>query len=87
MGREREYEATPILQQGAAKLPTALSLIPWGHQTVTLSKMKNIQSALFYMEQTVQHTWSKSVFRFHSEAGQIDIQGKTANNFGPRLLD
>ncbi|ELS00262.1 hypothetical protein GLO73106DRAFT_00041190 [Gloeocapsa sp. PCC 73106] len=35
--------------------------IPWGHNIAIISKCKNLDEALFYVNSTVKHNWSRNV--------------------------
>jgi len=74
-----------ILQQAAAKLP-------WFHNCILLDKVKNPEERLFYIEQAIQHGWSRNVLVLQIEAGLYRRQGKALTNFmrtlpAPQMLD
>jgi predicted nuclease of restriction endonuclease-like (RecB) superfamily len=58
-----------------------LKLIPWGHNREIISKCKDIEEALFYIAETVQYNWSRSVLLHQIESGLYKRQGEAINNF------
>ncbi|GHV88677.1 hypothetical protein AGMMS50267_10370 [Spirochaetia bacterium] len=47
----------PFVQQVVAKL----GQIPWGHNLVIISKIKDQPEALFYVQKTIENNWSRAV--------------------------
>lgn len=84
---------TELLPQSVAKVPQAVAqptasliwLIPWGHHSVLLEKIKDEDDRRWYMQQTISQGWSRSVLTLmiHSEAHRR--QGKLVSNFELRL--
>ena len=35
--------------------------IPWGHHILILKKIKNVKEAVFYIKETIENNWSRSV--------------------------
>ena len=58
-----------------------LCKIPWGHHIIILGKCETIDQAKFYIQQTIQNNWSRSVLVMQLETNLIDRQGKAQNNF------
>ena len=58
-----------------------LSSIPWGHNVVILKKIKDISKAFFYIQQTIENGWSRSVLEIQIENNLYERQGKAVNNF------
>lgn len=59
-------EGDPILPQAAAVsenniLPQVVAVLPWGHNRLILSKIKNKQEALYYAEVAVKMGWTRNV--------------------------
>ncbi|MCW3095203.1 MAG: hypothetical protein JWL77_821 [Chthonomonadaceae bacterium] len=63
-----------ILQQVAAK-------IPWFHNCVLLDKLQSPQERLWYVQQTVEHGWSRNVLVHQIESKLYRRQGKAITNF------
>jgi len=88
----RELEDAPevILEQLVPKnkeseIIDKLASIPWGHNIVILKKIKNQQEALFYVYETAQNNWSRSVLQLQIENNLFARQGKSVNNFSATL--
>jgi len=59
--------------------------IPWGHNLVIISKCKSPAEALFYVEHTQQHGWSRNVLLLQIESGLYQREGKAISNFSLTL--
>lgn len=62
-----------------------LVLIPWGHHVLILEKTKTIEEALFYVNETIQNNWSRSILAIQLKQNLFDRQGKSINNFDKTL--
>jgi predicted nuclease of restriction endonuclease-like (RecB) superfamily len=58
-----------------------LTHVPWGHNIVIISKCKNPNEALFYIQKTIQNNWSRSVLTHHIESDLFHREGKAITNF------
>ncbi len=70
-----------IGQQAVAQLIQ----IPWGHNIAIISKCKNLNEALFYIQKTIQNNWSRSVLTHHIESDLFKREGKAITNFKATL--
>jgi len=68
------YSDEPFVQQAAAQ-------IPWFHHCVLLDKVKDLQERLWYIQQTIEHGWSRNVLVHQIESGLYERQGKAITNF------
>ena len=59
--------------------------IPWGHNLVIISKCEDVAEALFYVRQTIENNWSRSVLTHQIESGLYERQGKAITNFDKTL--
>lgn len=59
--------------------------IPWGHNLVILSKIRDVEEALFYVQKTIENGWSRSILSHHIEAQLYQREGKAITNFEMRL--
>jgi predicted nuclease of restriction endonuclease-like (RecB) superfamily len=73
-GKEKPSTANPIA-------PPLIEQIPWGHHREIITKCKDINEALFYIAQTMQHNWSRSVLVHQIESGLYKRKGKALTNF------
>ena len=62
-----------------------ITQIPWGHNIAIFTKCKNIQEAIYYVCNTVQNNWSRSVLVHQIESNLYHREGKAINNFSMRL--
>ena len=59
--------------------------IPWGHNLVIISKIKNIDEAVFYVQKTIHNNWSRVVLTHQIESGLHLREGKAVTNFQSTL--
>jgi predicted nuclease of restriction endonuclease-like (RecB) superfamily len=75
-----------IGQQPVAQLPAnEITQIPWGHNITIISKCENVPEAIFYVQSTITHNWSRSVLVHQIESGLYKREGKAVNNFSLTL--
>ena len=60
-------------------------LVPWGHHMLILKKIKDLKQALFYINKTVENSWSRAVLEYQIEADLYNRQGKAVTNFNLTL--
>ncbi|MGZ8935667.1 MAG: PDDEXK nuclease domain-containing protein [Methylobacter sp.] len=58
-----------------------VSQIPWGHNLIIISKIKNIEEAKFYARKTLQNNWSRAVLTHQIESCLYQREGKAISNF------
>lgn len=79
----------PIGQQAVAQLEkeavTPFIQIPWGHNIVIISKCKNIDEAIYYVKNTLNYGWSRSVLINQIESNLYNREGKAITNFSEVL--
>ncbi len=71
-----------IVQQAVAQLE---NIIPWGHNIVIIEKIKDIETAIFYINKTIENNWSRAVLVHQIESGLYNRHGKAINNFKENL--
>lgn len=59
--------------------------IPWGHNVRILDAVKDPTERLWYVQQTIQHGWSRNVLVHHIESQLYHRQGKAITNFDRTL--
>lgn len=74
-------EGSSIAQQAASQL----TLIPWWHNVVIVTKSSTQSEALYYVTKTIQHGWSRSVLTHQIESGLYQREGRAINNFTETL--
>lgn len=74
-----------IGQQAVAQIAkqavSQLTQIPWGHNIAIIVKCKGVEEALYYVNNTQQHGWSRSVLVHQIESGLYEREGKAITNF------
>ena len=82
-------QAPAIVQQVAAQLVKPenplLFQIPWGHNLLLLDKLPSPADALFYVQKTIEHNWSRAVLTHQIESGLHLREGQAINNFAATL--
>jgi predicted nuclease of restriction endonuclease-like (RecB) superfamily len=59
--------------------------IPWGHNLMIVSKSKDVEEAIFYVQKTIENGWSRSTLSHHIETEFYSREGKAITNFELRL--
>jgi predicted nuclease of restriction endonuclease-like (RecB) superfamily len=72
------YQDEAIVQQAVAQLP-------WGHNIILLEQVKDDQERLWYMQQTIEHGWSRNILEIQIESGLFQRKGKALTNFKSTL--
>jgi predicted nuclease of restriction endonuclease-like (RecB) superfamily len=73
-------ESTILLQAVAE-----LTQIPWGHNQVIITHCNSIDEGLYYVKNTIQHGWSRSVLTHQIESNLWHREGKAISNFSQSL--
>lgn len=68
------FQDDQIVQQVVAQ-------IPWGHIIVILTKVKNLNEAMFYITESIENTWSRVILEHQIELNLYSRKGKLVNNF------
>ena len=71
--------------QDEAIVQQAVGQLPWGHNLVLLTKLKEPVERLFYAHKAIEHNWSRNVMVMQIETRLIERQGKAITNFELRL--
>lgn len=61
--------------------PTAVGKLPWGHNLVLLTKLKERDERLWYAEQSLENGWSRTVLQMQIESQALHRWGKAVTNF------
>ncbi|MBN2663708.1 MAG: DUF1016 family protein [Bacteroidales bacterium] len=67
------------------KIQQLVGQIPWGHNILIITKIKNIDEAIFYVNETIINGWSRAVLRIQIETDLFKRQGKAITNFANTL--
>lgn len=71
----------PTLQE----IEKLIKSIPWGHNQRIMYKCKNRKEALFYVQKTMDNSWSRNVLEHQIDANLYERQGKAITNFQVKL--
>lgn len=71
--------------QQAVGLRMDLFSVPWGHHVMIINKIKQVEEALFYIQQTIEHNWSRAILTLQIEQNLFARQGKAITNFKTTL--
>jgi predicted nuclease of restriction endonuclease-like (RecB) superfamily len=74
----KAYPEEPFVQQVAAQ-------IPWFHHCVLLDKVNANSERLWYIQQTLEHGWSRNVLELQIETRLYHRKGKAQTNFPTTL--
>ena len=55
--------------------------IPWGHNLAIIAKCKSLEEAIYYVQNTKLHNWSRSVLVHQIESKLFQREGKAITNF------
>lgn len=72
------WTETQIVQQAVGRLP-------WGHNLVLLSRLKDPALRIAYAQRALEHSWSRNTLNIHIEMQRIEREGKSINNFSQCL--
>ena len=61
--------------------------IPWRHHVEIFTKVKDLDEAHFYIQQTIENGWSRDVLALQLKSHLFDRQGKAISNFQLTLPD
>ena len=82
VSQNTEQEAAIIIQgQPVREMQANIFNIPWGHHIFIIQKIKNQKEAIFYINQTIENNWSRTVLQMQIESNLYSRQGRAINNF------
>ena len=63
----------------------AVGQLPWGHNLVLLTRLKDPAMRLTYAQRAIQHGWSRNVLNIHIETRLLEREGQAVTNFEAQL--
>ncbi len=86
VGGKLENRSNEIIKQNTSQIKildktSILTKIPWGHHILILQKIKNQEEAIFYIKETIENNWSRSILEYQIETKLYERQGKAISNF------
>jgi predicted nuclease of restriction endonuclease-like (RecB) superfamily len=71
----------PVGDLDGQNLPRVVKEVPWGHNIILLSKLKNPSLRIWYAQKIIENGWSRSVLTAQVESQLHERQGKVLSNF------
>ncbi|KQO16459.1 hypothetical protein ASF11_09810 [Acidovorax sp. Leaf76] len=65
----------------AAIVQQAVGQLPWGHNLVLLSQLKDPAQRLAYAQSAIAHGWSRNILNIHIETRRLERSGQAVTNF------
>lgn len=84
-GTENEFRAQAVPEMNPIAMPIDFFSVPWGHHILIMQRCKELEKALFYIQQTVANNWSRSALEWQIDSNLYDRHGKAISNFVNRL--
>ncbi len=81
----RWYSFWPLQPAIAKQAASQLLAIPWWHNVVIMTKCQSHTEALYYVQQSQAHGWSRAVLTHQIESGLWQREGKALTNFAQTL--
>lgn len=63
------------------KVQQLVAQIPWGHIILLLTKIKDKEETLFYINETISNNWSRVILEHQIELNVYQRKGKLSSNF------
>ena len=79
-----EFDKQRLLQYPDA-IQSVFFSVPWGHHILIMQRCKDTEKALFYIQQTLENNWSRSVLDWQIDSRLYERQGKAVSNFANTL--
>ncbi len=62
-------------------VPQAVAQIPWGHNRLIISKLKDITKVMFYVNATIENGWSRDTLEIQIDKQYFERKGNSITNF------
>ena len=80
-------QADTIRTQVVPELQESFFSIPWGHHILIMQRCKDINKAVFYIQQTLENNWSRNVLDWQIDSNLYERSGSKISNFSKILPD
>ena len=78
--------AAQLDNSAVSNLPTQLAFgLPWFHHVILIEKVKDLPVRLWYMQQTIEHGWSRDTLAAMIKGKVHERQGQAISNFSTRF--
>ncbi len=74
-----------VYDEKMKQLASLFFQIPWWHNVIIVQKCKNLKQALYYVQKTIEHGWSRSVLTHQLESYLYEREGKAITNFSQTM--
>lgn len=74
-------------KQVVSQFEDLLFSIPWGHHILIMQRCKDINKAVFYIQQTLENNWSRNVLDWQIDSNLYERRGSKISNFSKVLPD
>jgi len=72
-------------QMDFKKVQQFVAQIPWGHNILIISQSKNMEEAIFYLNETFENNWSRDILNLQIKNNLFERKGKAITNFSKAL--
>jgi len=62
-------------------VPQVVAQLPWGHNRLIISKIKDIDEAVFYINEAIKNSWSRDLLEIQISSELYKRKGKAITNF------
>ena len=69
----------------AAIVQQAVGQLPWGHNLVLLTKLKDRETRIAYAQRAIEQGWSRTTLEIHVKSRLLEREGMALSNFQARL--
>ncbi len=66
-------------------VPRSVAQIPWGHNRLIITKVKNLEEAEFYCDETIKNAWDRDTLEIQIENNLYVSKGGAITNFSETL--
>ena len=66
-------------------VPQAVAQIPWGHNRLIITKIKDLTKAIFYTQATIENSWSRDELEIQIDKLYFERKGSSITNFNRTL--
>lgn len=83
VGQLERLQNYPVDQIGeeTSKVQQVVTQIPWGHNILIFTKCKDVKTALFYVQQTIENNWSRTTLKDQLHNALHTRKGNAVSNF------
>ena len=76
-----QFQTEDVSQVVTRQIRQDFFSVPWGHHILIMQRCKDMDMALFYIQQTVENNWSRTVLDWQIDSNLYERKGKAISNF------